>query len=185
MRRVAVSSSAWLGLVWAWGFQCGGADMRHYRLLSKTEVNVLFKDDTPRGQQPIHNVPLNVICPQVGRVVKEGCDRRSSWISGGDTENVHIRYVAVEVIDDCQEPRVRRPLRVNPAVILEEENGRSPRAAVAYEKLHTCAIRLLCSSEGFDKFVGSAEAALVGGRGMQGREQDYCDGERRAHRPNM
>ena len=27
------------------------------------------------------------------------------------------------VVDDCQELRVRRPLRVNPAVILEEQDG--------------------------------------------------------------
>jgi hypothetical protein len=122
-RNGAVGFIDWLGLIWILGFQRGGTDMRDNRLLAKAEVNVLFEDDAARVQQPVNNVPLNVIRPQLGCVIKEGCGRRSSRVTGADTENVHISYVSIEMIDNCQELRVRRPPRVKPPIVFPQEGS--------------------------------------------------------------
>src|SRR5438067_3672657 len=85
------------------------------------------------------------------------------------------------MIDDSKQPRIRRPLRVNPTIVLPQKRARISRVGTMQKEFHSAAVLIGRGRVSFELAVRGDEAMLV--RECFGYEKQG-DRDESAHRPN-
>ena len=93
----------------------------------------------------------------------------------------NIGNVSVEMIDDSKKPRIRRPLRVNPTIILPQKHARIGRVGETQKEFHSAAVLIGRDRVSFELAVRRDEAMFA--RECLGYEKEGNHGES-THRPN-
>ena len=81
-------------------------------------------------------------------------------VISADAEDVNIRNVSVEMIDNSKKPRIRRPLRVNPTIVLPQKRARIACVGAMQKEFHSAAVLIGRDRVSFELAVRRDEAML-------------------------